>query len=100
MNNQNIKSIVLGHCNSFFIENDGSLFGCGYNKEGQLGLGNEENQPIFQYVSDKVTKVAASYFFTIIQKDDGSLYYTGNDRDMGFSTSEFKKNRIRKHNRL
>eukprot|EP01091_Cochliopodium_minus_P012054 TRINITY_DN356_c0_g1_i2.p1 TRINITY_DN356_c0_g1~~TRINITY_DN356_c0_g1_i2.p1 ORF type:complete len:699 (+),score=280.58 TRINITY_DN356_c0_g1_i2:98-2194(+) len=78
MNNPKIKSIVLGHENSFYLENDGNLYGCGRNEYGQIGIkDNKTNLLTFTFICSNVTQIFASYQLTIIQKDDGKLYWCG-----------------------
>eukprot|EP01091_Cochliopodium_minus_P010064 TRINITY_DN2620_c2_g1_i1.p1 TRINITY_DN2620_c2_g1~~TRINITY_DN2620_c2_g1_i1.p1 ORF type:complete len:140 (-),score=34.96 TRINITY_DN2620_c2_g1_i1:313-732(-) len=79
MNNTKIKSIVLGAYNSFYLENEGNLYGCGLNDRGQLGIkNNRKNLSTFTLISSHVTQICASYQLTIIQKDDGKINWSGN----------------------
>eukprot|EP01091_Cochliopodium_minus_P002132 TRINITY_DN12023_c0_g1_i1.p1 TRINITY_DN12023_c0_g1~~TRINITY_DN12023_c0_g1_i1.p1 ORF type:complete len:429 (-),score=88.92 TRINITY_DN12023_c0_g1_i1:14-1213(-) len=87
MNNQEIKSIVLGKSHSFYIDIYGDLYGCGMNHNGQLGISNKKNSfsgnikstlEEFTYISSCVKKVCTSEAFTIIQDENGKLFKFGN----------------------
>ena len=65
-----------GH--SLFLKSDGSLWGMGYNADGELGDGtfNNTNRPEL-LVSSNVTAIAAGYYHSLFLKCDGSLWAMG-----------------------
>ena len=50
-NVNDIKSIYCGDYHNFILKNDGTLWGCGRNDCGQLGLGNGDNKYTFTQVT-------------------------------------------------
>ncbi len=46
----NIEQISAGHFHSLILKNDGTVFSCGRNSEGQLGIGNKVKQHTLQQV--------------------------------------------------
>lgn len=75
-----VKDIAAGDANSFFIADDDTVYGCGRNLEGQLGLGNN-NHPISspQQIStlSGVKKISASYLHTLALTHTGEVYSFG-----------------------
>eukprot|EP01091_Cochliopodium_minus_P009339 TRINITY_DN2284_c0_g1_i2.p1 TRINITY_DN2284_c0_g1~~TRINITY_DN2284_c0_g1_i2.p1 ORF type:complete len:249 (+),score=62.09 TRINITY_DN2284_c0_g1_i2:49-747(+) len=89
MNNPNVMSIILGKGNSFLLEKNGDLYACGGNEEGRLGTGNNDDKYTFIKVESNVKCVCASYHFTLIQKDDGNVYFSGKCEKMGLESKVF-----------
>jgi alpha-tubulin suppressor-like RCC1 family protein len=63
---------------SLFLKDDGSLWGMGFNGEGELGDGTHinTNRPE-QIVASGVTAIAAGDYFSLFLKNDGSLWAMG-----------------------
>ena len=79
-NADDIKEICCGYCYTFILENDGTLWSCGNNNAGQLGLGDSNNRYTFTQIVtnvDDVKSVYCGYSFTFILKNDGTLWGTG-----------------------
>ena len=79
-NTNNIESICCGNNYGFILKNDGTLYGCGYNEHGQLGLGNTNNKTTFTQITinaDNVKSVYCGYGYTFILKNDGTLWGCG-----------------------
>jgi RCC1 and BTB domain-containing protein len=59
----------------------GEVYGWGYNGTGQLGLGNNVNQPVpakLTHLSGViVTMIACGYAHTLAATDEGALYVWG-----------------------
>jgi alpha-tubulin suppressor-like RCC1 family protein len=77
------------------LKNDGSVWVSGYNFNGQLGLGNTEDQTSFVRVEDAGTGVAAAAagnYHTVILKGDGSVWTAGQNYQgqLGFGGRENK----------
>ena len=76
-NTDNIKSICCGDSHTIILKNDGTLWGCGRNEAGQLGLGDTNNRAIFTKIIDDVKSVNCGSHHTIILKNDGTLWGCG-----------------------
>ena len=79
-NTNNIKEIYCGAHHNFILKNDGTLWGCGYNDAGQLGLVNTTNRTTFTQVTtnaDDIKSVYCGSGYTLILKNDGTLWGCG-----------------------
>lgn len=63
---------------NFFLKSDGSLWGMGFNNEGQVGDGtsNNTNRPEL-ILAGGVTAMASGEYHTLLLKSDGSLWAMG-----------------------
>ena len=78
----NVKNVYAGVLNTFVIKNDGTLWGIGDNRYNALGVNSStENFTTFQQITtaNNWTKIAASFFFTIGLKTDGTIWGWGID---------------------
>ena len=50
-NTDDIKQIYCGDYHTFILKNDGTLWGCGKNDYGQLGLGDKTNRNVFTEIN-------------------------------------------------
>ena len=65
---------------SFILKNDGTLWSCGNNNEGQLGLGDTSYRSIFTQITtnaDDIKEIYCGYNHTLILKNDGTLWGCG-----------------------
>ena len=79
-NADDIKEIYCGEVYTFILKNDGTLWGTGYNLNGQLGLGDGGNRSTFTQVTtnaDDIKEIYCGGFHTIMLKNDGTLWGTG-----------------------
>ena len=79
-NVNNIKSVYCGRYHTFILKNDGTLWGCGYNAYGQLGLGNTTDRTTFTQITtnaDDIKSVYCCIYHTFILKNDGTLWSCG-----------------------
>ena len=79
-NIDNIKSVYCGYFHTFILKNDGTLWGCGYNAYGQLGLGDTDNRNTFTQVTTNTHDIKSIYCgdgYTFILKNDGTLWGCG-----------------------
>ena len=82
-NNIHYYKYLLDSANvSMVITSDGNLYGCGYNGNGQLGLGNNNTITISILASIGKTPVSISCGtqHTIFLMSDGTIYGTGNNK--------------------
>jgi alpha-tubulin suppressor-like RCC1 family protein len=79
--NNDVKQIASGYGHTFILKNDGSLWCCGLNVSGQLGLGDTNSRNTFtkvtKNVNNDVKQVICGYYHTFIIKNDGSLWSCG-----------------------
>ena len=81
-NADNIKSVFCGANHTVMLKNDGTLWSCGLNVDGQLGLGDKTNKTTFTQITTNASDVKEIYcgcYHTLILKNDGTLWGTGNN---------------------
>lgn len=92
--NNDVKQIACGDSHTIILKNDGSVWSCGNNDKGQLGLGDTSDRKTFTQVTtninNDVKKVICGYNYTIILKTDGSVWSCGqnNSGQLGLGTSD------------
>jgi len=89
-----VKAVAAGEFHSLFIMSDGSLWGMGDNRYGQLGTNGFSDpidesiiQPVpVQLVASNVVAVAAGWYHSLFIKSDGSLWGMGDNHygQLGF----------------
>lgn len=88
---QTVTRISGGDFFSLFLKSDGSLWGMGYNGDGELGDGNNfnTNRPQ-EIVTGNVTTIAAGQQHSLFLKNDGSLWAMGDNHfgALGDGTSD------------
>ena len=76
-----IKQIACGHSHMFILKTDGSIWGCGKNEFGQLGLNDSDNRNVFTKVTENinndVTQVYCGQSHSFIVKNDGTIWSCG-----------------------
>ncbi|MDR0778642.1 MAG: hypothetical protein LBE48_04315 [Methanomassiliicoccaceae archaeon] len=74
----NVKDIAVGLNYSVFLKNDGTVWGRGYNGNGQLGNGETVSRiTLVQASITNVTAIAAGDDHTIALKSDGTVWAWG-----------------------
>jgi len=94
----NWKQIACGAHFSIVIKSDGTLWGTGRNRDGQLGLGDEMKRNIFTQIGTDTDWV---YIFCSVQhsmaiKSNGTLWGTGNNYNgqLGLGDDGYNTDRI------
>ena len=72
-----IKSVYCGGYHTFILKNDNTLWGCGRNNQGQLGLGDTINRTTFTKITDNIKSVYCGCDHTFILKNDNTLWTCG-----------------------
>ena len=81
--NNDVKFVTCGMNYTFIIKNDGSLWGCGYNSDGQLGLGTYDSDAhttftqVTTNINNDVAEIACGNGHSIIIKNDDSVWGCG-----------------------
>ena len=79
-NADDIKSVYCGFNHTLILKNDGTLWGCGLNNYGQLGLGDTTNRNTFTEITtnaNDIKEIYCGWEHTIILKNDGTLWGCG-----------------------
>lgn len=72
------KFLVLGAYATYILKNDGTLWACGRNDYGQLGLGDTTNRNTFTQVASNVKSVHTRYaYHVVIVKNDNTVWTCG-----------------------
>ncbi len=79
-----IKQVSCGLRHSLFLAGDGSVFGCGSNRKGQLNL-SAKDQPKVEQVTKvalpkTVSSVKTGQNFSLVQFNDGEAFAFGDDK--------------------
>lgn len=74
-----VKYAIAGYDHSLVIKDDGSLWACGNNENGQLCNGKTSEIHSFTKIMDGVSNAAAGDGNSRIIKDDGSLWACGSN---------------------
>ena len=62
---------------TLMLKNDGTLWGCGRNADGQLGWGDTIDRSTFTLIginTNDIKSVSCGSYHTIILKNDGTLW--------------------------
>ena len=80
INTNDIKSIYCGYNYTFIIKNNGTLWGCGYNGYGQLGLEDSNNRNVFTITNTNpgnIKSIHCGNRYTLILQNNGTLLGCG-----------------------
>jgi alpha-tubulin suppressor-like RCC1 family protein len=75
----NISQISTGLFHSLFLHNDGTVWGCGRNREGQLGIGNIDNQNILKQAigATDIKQISTGFYHSLFLKNNGTVLGCG-----------------------
>jgi alpha-tubulin suppressor-like RCC1 family protein len=84
-----VTGVAAGYGHTVVLGSDGSLWTMGYNDDGQLGIGvnNNTNRP--QHIAGSVTAISAGEFNSLFLKSDGTLWGTGDDGSGQFGDGNY-----------
>ena len=90
--NNDVKEVFCGFNHTFILKNDGSVYACGFNTNGALGLNNTSTKTSFTKVTTNISDVksfACGEDHTMMLKNDGSVWVTGGSYNgqLGLGTS-------------
>ena len=75
--------ITCGYIHTVVLKNDGSIWSCGKNEYGQLGLGDTDIISIFTQVTTNINsdvkQITCGSYHTFILKNDDSLWSCGDN---------------------
>ena len=82
---KSIQSIGCGSSNTFYLMNDGSLYGCGENVYGQLANKTSEEKlfiykPILIFKNENIKSISFGSHHTMIHLNDGNVFVWGNNK--------------------
>mmetsp|Transcript_12856 Transcript_12856/g.10989 ORF Transcript_12856/g.10989 Transcript_12856/m.10989 type:complete len:181 (-) Transcript_12856:601-1143(-) len=74
-----IKMVACGIWHSLLLDTSGQVYASGYNKHGELGLGDTVEREKFSIISNfkGIKKVAAGFNMSFYINDDGILFSSG-----------------------
>ena len=81
--NNDVKEVICGGLHTFIIKEDGTIWSCGYNYSGQLGLntsGTSANKTTFTQVTTNISdikQISCGYEHSLILKNDGTVWGCG-----------------------
>jgi len=80
--NKTPAAISCGGYHTIVLMTDGTIYGCGFNGDGQLGNGNQTNQtllkPMTSVPANKTpAAISCGGFHTIVRMTDGTIYGCG-----------------------
>ncbi len=83
LNSLTISAIACGGRHTIFLTNDGKVYCCGANFNGELGLGNTTNHSTPQQISAlnsfAISAIACGYSHTLFLTNDGKVYTCGSN---------------------
>jgi alpha-tubulin suppressor-like RCC1 family protein len=81
LNSFKISAIACGYWHTIFLTNEGNVYSCGENYDGQLGIGNTTQQttpqPISSLNSFKISAIVCGYFHSMFLTNEGKVYSCG-----------------------
>jgi alpha-tubulin suppressor-like RCC1 family protein len=72
-----VRQVIGGVFNTYFLKDDGTLWGAGYNHVGQLGRPPTTTETLPVQIASEVIDVVAGNVFILFIKSDGSLWGLG-----------------------
>lgn len=88
-----INKIATGYNSSFFISHDSSVFACGINTSGELGLGHRKNVELPKKISllPKISNVKAGSDHSFFISSNGIIFGCGSNKSFQLGIKDTKK---------
>lgn len=85
-------AISAGKYHSLALKEDGTLWACGYNADGELGMGDTFDRGEFTQVGglSGVTAIAAGGQHSLVVKNDGTVWATGQNANGQLGTGNYR----------
>lgn len=76
-----ITAVAAGYSHSLFLKNNGTVWACGGNTYGNLGVGTtiQQNTPIQISSLSGIAAIAGGYYHSLFLKNDGTVWACGNN---------------------
>ena len=94
-NTDDVKSVYCGGYHTLMLKNDDTIWGCGYNWQGQLGLGDQNGRTTFTQITtntDNIKSVYCGDHYTLILKNDSTLWACGRNHCGQLGLGDFNDN--------
>ena len=77
-----VVSVAVGANHSLVLKSNGTVWACGLNSNGQLGMGDDTNLNDFADVAnlERIVAIAAGGAHSLAVKDDGTLWVCGDNQ--------------------
>eukprot|EP01080_Neovahlkampfia_damariscottae_P011244 gene11244-4064_t len=76
---KNISQLSTSYYVTFVVTEQGDLYGCGYDSDGQFGIGTSGYQRTLVKLKSNVTKVSQYLYHKVILTHDGEVYSAGDN---------------------
>lgn len=103
-NNKKVIAISCGGAHSMALTESGEVFSWGYNGDGQLGIGNNDNQNkpirVINLYSVNITKIAAGDRHSLLLSSNGEIYTFGRNHygQLGIGNEEHQNEPVKMSN--
>lgn len=85
LNNVKVKKVCFSENSTYYLTTDGSVYACGDNRQGELGLGNTDRyvEPVLIPNVKEVEDIIVGNSNVFITKKDGSVWAWGSCNEFG-----------------
>ncbi|HBG4220798.1 TPA: hypothetical protein KQD30_003996, partial [Clostridioides difficile] len=88
------KDVICGYTHTFIIKNDNTIWSCGSNTYGHLGLGDTTDRNVFTKVAvDNVKNIVCGGNRTFIIKNDNTILFAGSNLNGQIGCQHFINNK-------
>ena len=77
---EDVADVACGAYHTLILKTDGTLWACGNNESGQLGIEDTDNQAVPVRVMTDVAAISAGRAFSAVIKTDGTLWTWGENQ--------------------